>query len=174
MPLDVEAVKIRGRWLRYSRHGSDPLPARSPAPNNRWQRGALVDALYLADQQETAWAEWYRHLAELGVPPDQRLPVDLWSWDVDVRVANLSTGRRLRKLALKRPSPGRRAWLAYQEIGEELWSEGWPGLVAPSAALPQGLVLCLFRESEVIPNAIPVTPPLTIVTPPVLPTGMVT
>ena len=174
MQLDAKVVRIRGSWFRYSRHGFDPLPVRQPAPNNRWQRGALVDALYLADQQETAWAERYRHLAELGVPPDQRLPVDLWTWKVDVEVANLSNERRLQKVGLTRPKPGRHTWLPYQEVGEELWSEGWAGLLAPSAALRQGLVLCVFRESDPIPGVAPIPPPETVRTPPVLPRGMMT
>ena len=176
MPLDVQAIRIRGLWLRYSRPGFDPLPVREPAPNNRWQRGAFVDALYLADQQETAWAEWYRHLAEVGVPPDQRLPVDLWKWEVDVEIANLSNDRRLQTVGLARPKPGRHTWPPYQEIGEELWGEGWAGLLAPSAALVQGLVLCLFRAStsDPIPNAEPLPSPKTIRTPPALPRGMMT
>lgn len=174
MPLDARTIKIRGRWLRYSRHGFDPLPIRNPPPDNRWQRGAFVDALYFANTEETVWAEWYRHLAELGVPPDQRLPVDLWSWEIDVEVADLSTESRLREVGLTRPQPGRQTWLPFQEIGEELWSQGWPGLIAPSAALPRGLVLCLFRVSRRIPNADPVSPPKPMTTPPVLPRGLVT
>ncbi|MCP4660433.1 MAG: RES domain-containing protein [bacterium] len=174
MPLDVQAVAIRGPWFRHSRSGIDPCPHRDPAPDNRWQRGALVDALYLADKTETAWAEWYRHLAELGIPPDQRLPVDLWTWQVDVEVANLSTEKRLRKVGLPRPTPGRHTWLPFQEIGEELQSDGWSGLIAPSAARPSGLVLCLFRAADPIPNAIPQPSPRTITAPPVLPRGMTT
>jgi RES domain-containing protein len=174
LPLDVQAIRIRGRWLKYNRHGFDPLPVRDPAPDNRWQRGAIVDALYLADKDETAWGEWYRHLAELGVPPDQRLPVDLWTWEIDIEVANLSNERRLEKAGLARPRPGRHTWLPYQEVGEDLWSEGWAGLIAPSAALPHGLVLCLFKTSDPIPNVVAVPPPRTIRTPPVPPLGMTT
>jgi hypothetical protein len=46
----------------------------SRASLNRWQRGAIVDAVYLGDAAETVWAEWYRHLAEAGIPPAARLP----------------------------------------------------------------------------------------------------
>lgn len=174
MALDVQAVRIKGLWVKHNRHGFDPLPARDPAPDNRWQRGALVDALYLADKEETAWAEWYRHLAELGIPPDQRLPVDLWNWSVDVEVANLSNEQRLRRAGLGRPTPGRHTWFAFQEVGEELWAEGWSGLIAPSAARPRGLILCLFRDEGPIAGVSPSPPPKTIVTPPVPPTGMTT
>lgn len=53
------------------------MPYRNPAPDNRWQRGLIVDAVYLGDAAETIWAEWYRHLAEAGIPPAARLPVEL-------------------------------------------------------------------------------------------------
>jgi hypothetical protein len=97
VPLDVEPVSVGGLWVRWSRSGSEAVPKRDPPPDNRWQRGGVVDALYLADEEATAWAEWYRHLAELGVPPDQWLPAHLWSWRVVVEVADL--GRPLRRPA---------------------------------------------------------------------------
>ena len=49
--LDVDAVAIRQRrWWRHTVHGADPLARRLLAPDNRWQRGATVDALYLASE----------------------------------------------------------------------------------------------------------------------------
>ncbi len=69
MALDLTAVAVRGRWVKHTYPGSPPLPERDPPPDNRWQRGEVVDALYLADSEETAWAEWYRHLAERAIPP---------------------------------------------------------------------------------------------------------
>ncbi len=52
----------------------------------------MVGAFYLAGDEETAWAEWYRQLAELGIPPAKSLPRDLWRIGVDLdRVADLST-----------------------------------------------------------------------------------
>ena len=105
-----------------------------------------MDALYLADSEDTAWAEWYRHLAELGVPPDEPMPRRLWQWEVDVQIANLSTRARLARVGLVVPKPGRKTWPPYQAVGEQLWSDGWRGLVTPSAARPKGRTLCLFRE----------------------------
>jgi hypothetical protein len=69
LTLDVDATGVTGRWVKHARPGSPSLPLRDPPPDNRWQRGDVVDALYLAVDEATAWAEWYRHLAELGVPP---------------------------------------------------------------------------------------------------------
>jgi hypothetical protein len=67
--LSVAAVAVQGRWIKHTYPGSPPLPAREPPPDNRWQRGDVVDALYLADSEETTWAEWYRHLAERPISP---------------------------------------------------------------------------------------------------------
>jgi RES domain-containing protein len=132
--------------VRQTRDSLPAWPAREPPPDGRWQRGEVIDALYLADSEETAWAEWYRHLAELGVPPTEQMPRRIRLWEVDVRVGNLSTESRLRRAGLQIPTPGRRTWPAYQAVGEQLWREGWAGLIAPSAARPRGRILCLFRE----------------------------
>lgn len=134
-----------------------------------------MDALYLADSEETAWAEWYRHLAENGVPPDEQMPRRLWQWQVDIRVANLSTPGRLARVGLTPPSPGRRTWPTYQAVGEHLWREGWSGLVAPSAARPRGRTLCLFGEAGVrIEGLRPMGRGRLFERPPAPPTGMTT
>ena len=136
-----------------------------------------MDALYLANDVSTVWAEWYRHLAEAGIPPNQQLPRDLWSWEVDasLTVADLRTPERLARVGLQVPRPGRRTWHVYQNVGETLWREGWPGLVASSAARPRdGLVLCLFLDAALAISAHPVPPPILIDQPPVPPVGMTT
>jgi RES domain-containing protein len=40
--------------------------------DGRWQHGAVVPGLYLAEDTATAVAEWYRLLAELGTPPPEQ------------------------------------------------------------------------------------------------------
>ena len=127
MTLSVTAIAVRGRWIKHTYPGSPPLPERDPPPDNRWQRGDVVDALYLADTEETAWAEWYRHLAERMIPPLAQMPRELWTWQVDVEVADLSTPEHLAEIGLELPSPGRRSWHTYQRIGEQLSKDGWPG-----------------------------------------------
>jgi RES domain-containing protein len=175
LPLDVDPTTVRGRWVRHGPDGAPAWPDRDPAPDNRWQRGAVVDALYLADSEETAWAEWYRHLAEKGLPPDEQMPRRLWQWEVDIRAANLSTEARLARVGLKMPRPGRASWPAYQTVGEQLWSEGWRGLISPSAARPRGKILCLFRENgERIDGARPVGRGRLFTRSPAPPTGMAT
>jgi RES domain-containing protein len=134
----------------------------------------MVDAVYLADEGDTAWAEWYRHLAERGVPPSEQMPRDVWVWEVDVEVADLSDVDRLARVELAPPRPGRRGWSPYQRVGETLADDGWAGLVAPSAARPGHLVLCLFRAAETLVGARPVPPPTRVEQPPAPPTGMTT
>jgi RES domain-containing protein len=170
--LDVDPVRVVGRWLKHTYHGSAALVLRNPPPDSRWQRGDVVDALYLADEEDTAWAEWYRHLAELGVPPAKQMPRDLWTWEVDVELADLSDPARLARVGLGMPKPGRSGWPAYQRVGETLHNEGWPGLLAPSAARPEHTVMCLFRNGNAVVGAVPNAPPKTVADPPAPPTGM--
>jgi len=174
-PLDADPIRVTGLWVRHTYPGSAPLPLRHPAPDNRWQRGAVVDALYLAAEEATAWAEWYRHLAELGVPPNAQMPRDVWTWRVDVEVADLSDAARLARAGLEAPRPGRRTWPPHQEAGEALAAAGWAGLVAPSAARPAHRILCLFRRGAgPIAGAAPSRRPRQVEQPPPPPPGMVT
>jgi RES domain-containing protein len=171
----VDGTRVRGEWLRHAAAGLPPLPPREDAPDNRWQRGRLVDALYLAESEATVWAEWYRHLAESGIPPQRALPRDLWRWSVDTEVADLRTEEKLAGVGLPAPTPGRHTWPPFQAVGEELWREGWRGLVAPSAARPAGLTLCLFRdETGAVEGAEPVGRPRRINVVPAPPVGMTT
>jgi hypothetical protein len=75
--LHVDAVDPTGTWLNHIPHRADPGVRPQPAGDNRWQRGEVVDALYLADEEQILWAEWYRHLAERGIPPMRQLPRDV-------------------------------------------------------------------------------------------------
>ena len=71
------AVAIRGSWWRHTPPGGDPWHLPAVPASNRWQRGRVVAALYLADSRETAWAEWYRPIARPAgmepCPPPQRV-----------------------------------------------------------------------------------------------------
>lgn len=78
---------------------SRPAPTPRPARRHRWQRGSLVDALYLAEDEACAWAEWYRHLAEAAIPSASALPRDLWRYEVTaLEVADLSDAARLARV----------------------------------------------------------------------------
>jgi hypothetical protein len=105
-----------------ARSRADPVAGRLPPPDGRWQRGATVEGLYLASDEATVWAEWYRHLAEAGIPPNQQMPRDLWTWMVDpgLEVADLTSGERLGRVGLAIPRP-------YQRIGEDALARGLAG-----------------------------------------------
>jgi hypothetical protein len=59
----------------------------SPPSSGRWQVGSNLAAIYLADEEQTAWAEWYRMLAEIGLPPTHDIPRSSCASD---GIANLS------------------------------------------------------------------------------------
>lgn len=171
---NVEPVTVAGTWWRHVPVGGDPL-WRPPHPaDGRWQRGDVVAGYYLADEPDTAWAEWYRALAEVALPPDESLPRDLWPCDVDRTVADLSTPARLSAVGLAPPSPHRAEWPDYQRTGEQLHAAGWAGLLAPSAARPARRVLCLFRPGEHLDGATLLPPPTRVDHAPPPPRGMTT
>ena len=132
-----------------ARPGSDPLELTPEPADGRWQRGHVIRALYLADSEATAWAEWYRHSAELGAPPQSRLPRDTWRFAIDVEdIADLTAEGALAALGMTGLSPTRRQWPHTQAVGEALWRAGRRGLIAPSAAHEGGRVLAIFRADR--------------------------
>lgn len=173
MSTKVERVSVAGSWWRQVSHGSDPLWLAAPPSSGRWQRGDVVAAIYLADEEPTAWAEWYRALAEIAMPPTHGMPRDLWRWTIAASdIADLSTPAKLARLDLPVPSPLRRTWPSFQAAGEELHRKGYLGVLYPSAARPDHQALCLFREGGLIPGAEPERPSVIYRDPPAPPTGL--
>ena len=175
MALDVDPTVIAGGWWRHVPAGVDPGRRPDPPGDNRWQHGEVVDALYLAQDVEGVWAEWYRHLAEAAIPPQVALPRDLWRYQVTaLEVADLSDPARLARVGLGPPRPGRRGWPDFQAVGEELSRKGWTGLVAPSAARPTSLVLAVFLPGGAIPGQVEAVEATRIADVPIPPTGLQT
>lgn len=173
--MDIERTSIDGVWWRQIPGGGDVHFRPEDPADYRWQHGVVTEALYFADSKETAWAEWYRFLAEAGIPPNMSLPRDLWRWQIQVDgIADLSSEERLEAVELPMPKPGRAQWAAFQLVGERIFAAGYPGLLAPSAARPSGLVLCLFREADRITGTEPLPPPAHYREPPRIPSGMTT
>lgn len=173
--MSVGAVDVDGVWWRQVPRGGDPLFLTDPPSDGRWQRGEIVGGMYFADCEETAWAEWYRALAEFAIPPERQMPRDLWRWQIDVEgIADLSTAIALKRVGLTPPCPTQSEWLAFQEVGEQLWRDGRRGVRAPSASRPSHVVLCLFRDAEDIAGAEPLRPPMTYRRAPAPPTGLTT
>ena len=139
---------MAGIWYRHVPAGAPPMPGH-PAPDGRWQRGEQVTGLYLAEDPDTVWAEWYRALAELGEPPDLRLPRDLWRFSLNMnRVADLSRRAALRALGLPDPKPDRAQWPACQDAGARLAADGFEGVLFCSSARPAGLCVCVFGTAD--------------------------
>lgn len=153
MSIDVDLVPISGIWWRQVASGAGLLVRRQPPGSGRWQRGENTEAVYLADSPDTAWAEMYRFLAEAAVPPRAAMPRDLAELSVRLdNVADLSDEKRLARVGLSPPRPSWSEWPEFQRVGEALRKKGAAGLIAPSAARIDGLVLCIFRDQEVIPG----------------------
>lgn len=172
--MDVDAIAVVGEWIRHAPHRSELLGRASESTDGRWQRGTVVRGLYLADEPATSIAEWYRQLAELGLPPERSVPHDHHLWRLEVELANLGDPERLAAVGLTAPQPSRRSWPPFQAIGEELWHAGWPGLLAPSAARPAGLIACIFDTGAWPPAGSTPLRTIEISAVPVPPSGMTT
>lgn len=175
MPLDIDPTTVQGPWVRHVPAGVDPARRPDPPADSRWQRGRIIDALYLAESASCAWAEWYRHLAEASIPPTYAMPRDLWRYQVrSLEVADLSDATRLERVGLAPPLPGRRSSAFFQALGEQLHNEGWQGLLAPSAARPISCVLVVFVLDGTLPVELMAAGYTRIAEPPAPPTGMET
>ena len=142
--MDVDPTAVTGTWFRHVPAGLDAR-YRPPDPaDNRWQRGSVVDVLYFADSEATVWAEWYRFLAEAGLPPRLGLPRDLWRWKIELpQVADLGDDSRLDRVGLAPMRPTRRQWPAFPAVGEQLYADGWRALVsAPRRGRRAGRCAC--------------------------------
>jgi RES domain-containing protein len=171
--MDIDRIAVDGCWWRHIPADGDVHYEPDEPADGRWQLGEIVEALYFADARETAWAEWYRYLSEAVLPPDQGLPRDLWEWKIDLeRVADLSSDDKLKAAGLPPPRPGRSQWPAYQVVGARLWREGCRAILAPSAARPSALVLCVFRTERIEDGTTPVPPPTTHAVAPLVPRGL--
>lgn len=164
---------MSGVWWRHIPLGADVHYEPADPADNRWQRGTVVEGLYFADCEATAWAEWYRYLAEAAMAPTQGLPRDLWRWEISLPgVADLSDDDRLARAGLPPLEPSRHQWPTFQPVGETLHGEGWRALLSASAARPEGQTLCVFRTAAQVPGTRPLPPPTPVADPPIVPTGM--
>ncbi len=116
--MEVDARSVKGLWVRHVPHGADLLGRGLPPSDGRWQKDEDVGGLYLADDAETATAEWYRALAELGFRPQDHVPHDHHRWRLAVELADLSSAERLATVGLAMPTPYRQTWSSYQQVGK--------------------------------------------------------
>ena len=109
--MDVETVAVAGEWIRHAPHRSALLGRATEPTDGRWQRGEIVRGLYLADEPATAIAEWYRLLAERGLPPARAIPHDHHVWTIRLELVDLSTSGWRGSVSRRRGrdgEPGRR------------------------------------------------------------------
>lgn len=173
--LDVDVTAVRASWWRHVPAGADVLYKPARPRDNRWQRGSVIDALYVSDDPATVWAEWYRTVARLAIPPVEALPADLWRLRLDLDpVADLSDAARLTRVGLPVPRLGSNDWSAFQRVGEALYEEGFKGVVAPTDARPGWLVACIFRPGLELAGVTPEPPSVRVTNPPLVPIGMAT
>jgi RES domain-containing protein len=172
VPLAAK-ISVSGVWWRVSRSGQDPLFWTAVPADGRWQRSSVVRGLYLSDSEETAWAEWYRHTSEMGVPPQWRMPRDTWRLRVDVAdVGDLHEIANLAPYGITELVPTMRQWPATQPVGEAHFRAGHRAILTPSAAHVGGQVLTIFRPDVDVPGVVAVQPGCAHFELPPLPTGL--
>jgi RES domain-containing protein len=141
-------IPLGGVWYRHVRGGGDPLGLPAGDAQGRWQRAREIGALYLADNPDTAWGEFYRGLAEHGIPPALRMPRDLWRYEVALtEVADLTDRDALAALGLPTTIPDSTQWPAFQAVGERLARAGVQAVLYESAARPGHRCLCVFAPA---------------------------
>lgn len=119
-----------------------------PGAQGRWQRAAVVRALYLAEDPETTWAEFYRAASALQLPPDRLLPRDLWTYRVELdEIVDFTTEAALAAFGLPVAAPDEQQWAAFQTAGERLAETGAQAIMWRSAARPAGTCLCVFTSA---------------------------
>jgi RES domain-containing protein len=171
MGQHIAHVPAEGVWVRHVLAGVDGLGIARGGNGGRFHRPGQR-ALYLADSDATAWAEWYRWLAEWERLPADHVPRDLVHISVKLeRVADLSSqaGRRAVGLPL-RMRPSSRQWTAFQDAGERLATQGTEGILYSSAARTRSRCLCVLEpglSSVTIEGA-----PIRVLTPPPPPRGL--
>lgn len=171
--LDVDVGAVHDVFVRHIPHGANPLYQPPDPADGRWQHGNLIEAWYLADEPDTAWAEWYRALAGTGLAPAHALPRDLWRWRIDLeRVALLDSTQRLARVGLPAPLPTRSQWRACQAVGEALYADGFDALLVASAARPAHHNLVVFRSQLQVAGCTPQPPAFQMDGAPPVPRGM--
>jgi RES domain-containing protein len=146
VPGEIARVPVKGTWMRHVPARIDALAASRGGSGGRFHPPGGV-ALYVADSEDTAWAEWYRYLAERGKSPADDLPRDLYRIAVDLSdVADLRTqAARAAAAAPGRMRPTSAQWPPFQDLGQRLDAHGAEGALYASAARTRSLCLCVFE-----------------------------
>jgi len=164
-------VPIQGAWSRHVRAGQGGLATGRGGRGGRFHRSGQP-AVYLADSDATAWAEWYRWLAEQAYPPEQGLPRDLHRIAVELdTVVDLSSAATRRAAGVpERLRPAQSQWPAFQDQADRWRAEGAHGVLYSSAARTRSLCLCVFDAG--LPGLRIEAEPVRVLAPPPPPRGL--
>jgi hypothetical protein len=133
-----------------------------------------VCGLYLADGAATATAEWYRFLAERGLPPSRAIPHDHRIWRIELELADLSSPERLAAVGPSAPEPSRRTWQVFQDVGDALWRAGLVRVARRVRGTPRSADRLHIRPQHLAPAGCEPLRADEITDVPPLPIGMIT
>ena len=144
--LGPSAISVEAfRHIAKDRHPLSGAGAR--LHGGRWNPPESFSTLYLALEQETVVAEFYRLAARQGRAPEDFLPRQMHRYEVtlaaalDLRPAAARESLRLTDEALRALDAGR-----CREVGAAAHYLSFEGIIAPSAT-GTGTVLAVFFES---------------------------
>jgi RES domain-containing protein len=164
----VAWVAVTGTWARHTAPGVGGTEPH--AGGSRWLHPGRP-GVYLADREETVWAELYRAMAEGERGPLAAMPRELHRVSVTLdRVADLSAERARRAVGLPRIRPTQKQWPVFQAVGEQFLSDGAQGVLYSSAARVRSLCLCVFEAG--LPGLTVVGEPVRVIAPPPPPRGL--
>ena len=167
----IARVPVSGTWVRHVPTGGEGLTTHRRGTPGRFHRPGEI-ALYLADGPATAWAEWYRALAERAQARNDDVPRDLHQIAVSLSdVVDLSTAAARGKAGLPtRMRPAASQWPMFQEFASTMRAEGAQALLYSSAARTRALCLCVFESG--LGGLRQAGQPLSVIAPPPPPRGL--
>ena len=147
-------MKFRGEAYRAVREDASSTAPPHPQAAGRWNTPASHSALYLALEQETALAELQKHARSVGIPYGAwPIKSDLAYLTVHFsRIVDLSDESVRRRYGLTIAqilSDDERDVETCRAVARQIFSEGYEGFVAPSAATRDGTgrTLNVFPEN---------------------------
>jgi RES domain-containing protein len=153
------AGELQGVFYRHVAVRRDPRSGLGARINGgRWNPPESFSTLYLADSVETVAREFLRIARRQGVRPEDFLPRDLYTFEVQLEaVVDLRTPEARRRVGLSDAELRSDDPRACRAIGEAAHDLDFEGVTAPSAT-GSGEVLAVFlerlrRSSRVEPTA---------------------
>ena len=136
----IARVHVGGTWTRHVPAGGEALSTRRRGTPGRFHRPGEI-ALYLADGPETAWAEWYRALAERAQAPNDDVPRDVHRISVCLSdVVDISSAAARQAVGLPvRMRPAVSQWRAFQEFASSMRAEGAQAVLQFGCAHPRAV-----------------------------------